>query len=371
MQIGFDAKRLFNNATGLGNYSRTLVNNLQEYFPQHTYHLYSPKTSNQYFNAKEFKVHTNQKGFGALWRSWSMSKDWEQAGLQIYHGLSNELPFSNKGKTKTVVTIHDLIFEVLPETYKWADRKIYRQKVVNSCQYADQIVAISERTKSDICYYYDIKPEKIKVIYQAVNHRYYQENQQKDIPLGLETHQLASLPSSYILSVGTFQTRKNQISILKAWRSLPKAHQIPIVLVGRGAAHEKLLHEYATAYQIPLYCFNNITETSELRAIYQKASVFVFPSYYEGFGLPIVEALLSGVPVVCSDTSAMPEAAGDAAILIDPFDADAIAAGISKVLQDSILRQDMIDRGRIYALNTFDRRGLSEQLMSLYNGMLE
>ena len=370
MQIGFDAKRLFHNSTGLGNYSRTLVQNLYEYFPQCEYHLFSPTISNQYFNANAFHKHTSQKGFGALWRSWSMSKDWEQAGLQIYHGLSNELPFSNKGKTKTVVTIHDLIFEILPATYRWADRKIYRQKTVNSCQYADQIVAISERTKSDICYYYDIKPEKIKVIYQAVNHSYYQDNKQENISLPIETDQLSSLPSSYILSVGTFQARKNQISILKAWRALPKAHQIPIVLVGRGAAHEKLLHEYATVYQIPLYCFNNITETSELQAIYQKASVFVFPSYYEGFGLPIIEALLSGVPVVCSDTSAMPEAAGDAAILIDPSDAEAIAAGISKVLEDSILRQDMIDRGRTYALNTFDRKGLSKQLMSLYKGML-
>ena len=367
MHIGFDAKRLFNNATGLGNYSRTLVTNLQEYFPQHSYHLYSPKTSNQYFDAKDFQVHTHQKGLGALWRSWSMSKDWEQAGIQIYHGLSNELPFSNKKETKTVVTIHDLIFEVLPETYKWADRKIYHQKVLNSCQHADQILAISERTKSDICYYYGIEPEKIKVIYQAVKESYYQEC----ISLPLETHQITSLPSSYILSVGTFQTRKNQISILKAWRALPKSYQIPIVLVGRGAAHEKLLHEYASAYQIPLYCLNNITETSELQAIYQKASVFVFPSYYEGFGLPIVEALLSGVPVVCSETSAMPEAAGDTSILIDPFDAEAIAAGISKVLEDSMLRQDMIDRGRIFALNTFDRKSLSEQLMSLYKGILE
>ena len=121
-----------------------------------------------------------------------------------------------------MVTIHDLIFEVLPKTYKWADRKIYRQKVLNSCQYADQILAISERTKSDICYYYNIEPEKIKVIYQAVENRYYKKNIRENIPLPLTTLPTASLPSNYILSVGTFQARKNQISILKAWRALPK-----------------------------------------------------------------------------------------------------------------------------------------------------
>lgn len=366
MHIGFDAKRLFNNTTGLGNYSRTLVRNLSQYFPQHSYHLYSPKISDQYFDTTGFEVHSNKKGMDSVWRSWSMSKAWKQDGLQIYHGLSNELPFSNKGKTKTVVTIHDLIFEVIPETYKWADRKIYHQKAVNSCQYADQILAISERTKSDICYYYGIEPEKIKVIYQSVKDSYYQES----ISLPLEAPPIPSLSSAYILSVGTFQTRKNQISILKAWRTLPKAHQIPIVLVGRGVAHEKLLHEYASAYQIPLYCLNNITETSELQAIYQKASVFVFPSYYEGFGLPIVEALLSGVPVVCSDTSAMPEAAGDTSILVNPFEAEAIADGISKVLDDTILREEMINKGRAYAFKTFDRKVLSQQLISLYEELL-
>lgn len=366
MHIGFDAKRLFNNATGLGNYSRTLVRNLFQYFPQHDYHLYSPKISNQYFDATGYEVHDKKKGIDAIWRSWSMSKDWDRADLQIYHGLSNELPFSKKGKTKTIVTIHDLIFKVFPKTYKWADRKVYHQKVLNSCKYADQILAISDHTKWDLSYFYRIDPDKIKVIYQPVEDLYYQE-QSSEI---LSTIDIPSLPSSYILSVGTFETRKNQFGILEAWRALPKAHQIPIVLVGKGATFEEDFYEYANAYQIPLYCLTNITQTSQLQAIYQGASVFVFPSFYEGFGLPVIEALLSGVPVVCSDTSAMPEAAGDASILVDPFEAEAIAAGISKVLNDSVLRKDMITKGRAYALKTFDREILSKQLMSLYESML-
>ena len=366
MKIGFDAKRLFNNATGLGNYSRTLVRNLSQYYPQHEYHLYSPKFTNQYFDSKGFQLHTNEKGLSSVWRSWSMSKDWDRAGLQIYHGLSNELPFSNKGNTKTIVTIHDLIFEVLPKTYKWADRNIYHQKVVNSCQVADQVLAISEHTKKDIIEFYGIEPAKIKVIYQAVGDRYYQEESEviSNIPI-------PNLPSTYILSVGTFQERKNQLSILKAWRSLPKAHQIPIVMVGRGKTYEKMLQAYASTYQIPLYCLTDITHTAQLQEIYRGASVFVFPSHYEGFGLPIVEALLSGVPVVCSDTSAMPEAAGDASILVNPLEAEELATGISTVLNDSERRDKMIEKSKTYALKTFDRKGLSEQLMSLYEGMIE
>ena len=366
MNIGFDAKRLFNNSTGLGNYSRTLVRNLSQYHPQNDYHLYSPKITNQSFDTKDFQIHTKQKGLDAIWRSWSMSKDWDRTGLQIYHGLSNELPFSNKGKTKTIVTIHDLIFEVLPKTYKWTDRKIYRQKVMNSCQIADQVVAISEHTKNDIIEFYGIEPTKIKVLYQAVEDSYYQE-----VAPHLPIVDIPKLPSNYILSVGTFQERKNQLSILKAWRSLPKVHQIPIVLVGKGQACENMLREYASAYQIPLYCLTNIMQTAQLQAIYKKASVFVFPSYYEGFGLPIVEALLSGVPVVCSETSAMPEAAGGASILFNPFEKEEIAAGISKVLEDSNLRKKMIKKGRAYALKTFDRKSLSRQMMFLYEEMVE
>lgn len=366
MKIGFDAKRLFNNATGLGNYSRTLVRNLSQYYPHHDYHLYSPTITNQYFNTERFHTHSKEKGLSAVWRSWSMSKDWDRNGLEIYHGLSNELPFSNKGKTKTVVTIHDLIFEVLPKTYKWADRKIYRQKVINSCQYADQVLAISEHSKRDIIEFYGIESAKIHVIYQAVEDSYYQEAADSRPNLTI-----ANLPSTYILSVGTFQERKNQLSILKAWRSLPKAHQIPIVLVGNGKAYKKMLHEYATAYQIPLYCLTNIREISQLQAIYRSATVFVFPSFYEGFGLPIVEALLSGVPVVCSETSAMPEAAGDSSILINPLETEEIAIGISTVLNDSERRDKMMEGGKAYALKTFDRKGLSGQLMSLYEGMME
>ncbi len=366
MKIGFDAKRLFNNATGLGNYSRTLVRNLSQYYPHHAYHLYSPTITNQYFNTESFHTHTKEKGVSAVWRSWSISKDWDRNGLQIYHGLSNELPFSNKGKTKTVVTIHDLIFEVLPKTYKWADKTIYRQKVVNSCQTADQVLAISEHTKKDIIKFYGIEPTKIKVIYQAVEDCYYQAASD-----ALPDITIPNLPTSYILSVGTFQERKNQLSILKAWRILPKAHQIPIVLVGKGDVYKKMLQEYASTYQIPLYCLTDITQSTQLQAIYRQASVFVFPSFYEGFGLPIVEALLSGVPVVCSATSAMPEAAGDSSILINPLEVGEIAAGISTVLNDSAHRDKMIEKGKAYALKTFDRKELSGQLMSLYEGLME
>lgn len=365
MNIGFDAKRLFNNTTGLGNYSRTLVRNLSQFYPQHRYHLFTPTINPSKFNLDGFQVHTNQKGINAFWRSWSMSKDWDQNDLQIYHGLSNELPFSNKGKTKTIVSIHDLIFEVLPKTYQWSDRQIYRQKVKNSCQYADQILAISEHTKKDIIKFYGIESAKINVIYQAVEDSYYQEITDSKYNLSVP-----NLPDNYILSVGTFQERKNQLSILKAWRSLPKDHQIPIVLIGNGNTYEKMLQEYASTYQIPLYCLTNITQTAQLQSIYRGASVFVFPSHYEGFGLPIVEALLSGVPVVCSETSAMPEAAGDTSILVNPLEAEEIAIGISAILNDSNRRDKMIEEGKAYALKTFNRKALSGQLMSLYEGLI-
>lgn len=365
MILGFDAKRYFHNRTGLGNYSRTLLQNLHRFYPENEYHLYTPKIKSADQGSPEFRIHENAKWPAAFWRSYSMSNDWKAQELQVYHGLSNELPLRNFTEAKTVLTVHDLIFKRLLSTYPFLDRAIYDYKLRASFSYSDQIIAISEQTKADISTYYEIDPSEIKVLYQAVGEVFYQEESDA-LPI-VTNYQL---PLEYILCVGTFQTRKNQLQILKAWRALPKTLQLPIVLVGNGKSYQKKLQNFAQTHKIPLHCLTEVTDDRVLKTLYQKASVFVYPSLYEGFGLPIVEALLSGVPVITSTVSAMPEAGGPMSQYVDPLNTEELAYRLQAVLEDTVLRKQMVLEGRRYALSIFDPQKLSEDLMGIYRSVV-
>ena len=178
LRIGYDAKRLFNNFTGLGNYSRTLLANLAEYYPDNAYFLYSPKIAKNdethfFLNSALFNVQLPKRGPGAYWRSVGIKRDLLKHKIQLFHGLSHEIPLGlEKANIRSIVTIHDLIFERFPEHYPFIDRKIYSLKFRYACRHADHIVAISENTKQDIIEFYDIPPEKISVIYQSCHERY-------------------------------------------------------------------------------------------------------------------------------------------------------------------------------------------------------
>ncbi|HHH52955.1 MAG TPA: glycosyltransferase family 1 protein, partial [Bacteroidetes bacterium] len=162
MRIGFDAKRLFLNYTGLGNYSRTLVSNLQRFYPQHEYHLYTTKTTRnkdteEFFDTSKYTIHECHYSLKSYWRSYSIVENLKNDGIDIYHGLSAEIPFGiDKSGIKTVVTIHDLIFKFFKKDYTLIDRMLYNMKTKYACNHADKIIAISKRTKDDILSIYGI-----------------------------------------------------------------------------------------------------------------------------------------------------------------------------------------------------------------------
>ena len=176
MLLAYDAKRLFCNRTGLGNYSRSLVANLSQTYPQVAPHLYTPRiglpsTSIAPFLTAPYQIHQSQHALKAWWRSVGIRKDLKAAGISIYHGLSNELPWqlSSTG-IKTVLTVHDMIFKHYPQFFPWIDRQFYAWKTRYSCQQADLILAISESTKRDLLQAYNLPPEKIKVLYLSLIH---------------------------------------------------------------------------------------------------------------------------------------------------------------------------------------------------------
>lgn len=373
MKIGFDAKRLFHNFTGLGNYSRTLVSNLAEQFPEHEYHLFSPKLKKhretKFFleNQPPFFTHHSGKVPAAFWRSFKMKDEIKKQEIDVFHGLSHELPNGiRQTKAKTVVTIHDLIFKIYPKLYPFVDRKIYDLKFRFACEKADAVVAISESTKQDIIRFYDIPEEKIKVIYQSCNSSFRVE---KTIMERADILKKYDLPSDYLLYVGSVIERKNLLTIIKAMEQLPATLDIPLVVVGSGKGYLKKIQKYIANKPIgERIIFTKNIAFSDLPAIYQQAQLFIYPSVYEGFGIPIIEALNSSIPVITSPISSLPEAGGKSSLYVDPIDDTAMAAGISKILDDKHYRAEMIEKGLEY-VRKFDAEKVTKEMMELYESL--
>ena len=366
MKIGFDAKRAVGNATGLGNYSRYVIETLSEFYPDNEYVLFAPKR-NEHPRLQTIRSRSNvrfvypsgiHRHFSSLWRSRGVTRDIASNGIHIYHGLSNELPTGTPG-VKTIVTIHDLIFLRYPQFYKPIDRAIYRFKFRSACRRADRIVAVSECTKRDIVSFFRIPEEKIDVVYQGCNPVF------ATVPSEETKRRVAEkygLPPVYLLNVGSVESRKNLLLIVKALKRLPA--DIHLVAVGKSTPYRTEVEKYAAASGLGsrLHVFDNVP-TDDLPALYRMSRVFVYPSFFEGFGIPIIEALTSGIPVVAATGSCLEEAGGPDSLYVDPNDDAELAAKVVAIMNNNDLATRMSEKGAEYV------RGFSEAKLaaSLYN----
>lgn len=363
MKIAFDAKRLYCNFTGLGNHSRTTLDILTQYHPDNEFVLYTPKVNHNDITERYLHNPCLQtimpKGFvkGGLWRTFCLADEAKKAGADIFHGLSNELPIGiGRSGMPSVVTIHDVAFKTFTDMYHWQDRQIYDLKWRYAVSHADRIIAISECTKRDILRFYDVPEEKISVVYQPVSPEYYQQKQppQPDV-----------LP--YALYVGSINSRKNLLGVVKALELLPESVRIPLYIVGRGREYQREVEAYIAAHHLEQWCvFLKDVYDEQLRQLYAGARLFVYPSFYEGFGLPVVEARLSGCPVITSNISSLPEAAGSHALLVDPDDPRAISQAMDCLITDDTLHDTLAQESRKEAMQTLHPQVLAGQLMNVY-----
>lgn len=373
LRIGYDAKRLFNNFTGLGNYARTLLMDLSEQFPENEYLLFSPKIKNNprtkpFFDPAKFTIR-KARGIKTFWRSFGIKKDLKDCGLQLFHGLSHEIPFGlQKTNIKSVVTIHDLIFRHYPAQFPLFDRKVYDWKFRYSCENADRIVAISESTKNDIVRFYGIDPEKIQVIYQTCD-AFFKNQDFAESPI--ETFRKHCLPEDYLLYVGSIIERKKLLPVIQAIHRLPKDMQLPLVVLGDGKAYKRKVLKYIAKNNLkPLVIFTKNIPFSDFPAIYRHAKMLIYPSIYEGFGIPLIEALFSKTPVITTLLSSLPEAAGPGAHYIEHPDPELIRIGIEKILSDETYARTLAEDGFAY-VQRFQSSRLAAGMMKLYRNVLE
>jgi glycosyltransferase involved in cell wall biosynthesis len=367
LKVAFDAKRAFLNTSGLGNYARTIIKNLNDSHTELKLYLFTPSVKKIDFlkedtNVEFIKPQTYfEKKFKNVWRSLFITHYLTKKEVDVYHGLSNELPLNiKKFKGKKIVTIHDLIFLRYPELYPFLDRIIYHVKFYSACKNADTIIAISEETKKDIISFFKIPESKIKVVYQSCDDSFYKNYTENDIQDVKKTH---PLPPSYLLYVGTIEKRKNLLTIVK---SLKQVKEIPLIVIGKKTEYFKEIEQFISQNELNsrVVFLENVTN-SQLPIIYQNASIFIYPSIFEGFGIPIIEALISKIPVITNQNGCFPEAGGPNSIYIDPLNETLLADKINELLNSEKLRKEIADKGFLYA-EKFHKEKITKQLIEIY-----
>ncbi len=284
--------------------------------------------------------------------------------VDLFHATEHLLP--RLSAIRTVFTLHDLIFLFHPETHKPMNRWFLTLMMPRFLRAADAIIAVSECTKRDAVRCYGIPEEKITVIYEGVNPRF----RPADPEAIAAVRQKYGLPERFILYVGTIEPRKNLTALLEAYTALmerpapcalrpatcdlrpatcdlrPATCDLRLMIVGKkGWLYEGFFRKLRELGLEDRVIFTGYVPDEDLPALYSAADLFVFPSLYEGFGLPVLEAMACGVPVVCSSTSSLPEVAGDAALLVPPTDVRALTEAMERALTDERLRARMRARG--------------------------
>lgn len=375
LRIGFDAKRAVRNNTGLGNYSRLIIDSLARRFPENRYLLYAPDNRPNprlapILERPGVSLRLPAGAFGkalpSLWRVRGVTADIRRDQIDLFHGLSNELPLNiAKSGIPSVVTIHDVIFRHFPQYYKPIDRKIYDFKFSKAARAATRVIAISECTRRDIVNLYGIPADKIDVIYQGCDPSFSRDITKEEIDALRKKY---SIDGPYIVTIGTVESRKNQLLAVKALRGLPD--DISLVIVGRPTRYADELRRYVADHSLAdRVIWVQGAPFSELPAFYRGAIFSTYTSRYEGFGLPVIESLSAGTPVIVASGSCLEEAGGPRTPAIRPDDVDALVHFGSKLIFDERYRDFVAEGGRAY-VNRFSEENFTDQVMDVYRKVL-
>ena len=344
MRIGIDARKLHD--FGIGTYIRNVLRQLSR-LDQHTEFVLfcRPEDAAGLKTLGEnFRPSPETAGNYSIAEQWKIPLAIRREGVTLFHAPHYVLPALVP--CRSVVTIHDCIHLMFPQylpnpiAYRYA-----RTSIAIAARRATRVLTVSESSKRDILRFVDAEPSKIDVIYNAYDERFGVEPKEEDVVRVRERFQLHD---EFVLYAGNVKPHKNLERLIDAFHLVRKRglDHLKLVLIGddiskyaalRRAVHRHQLHNYVR--------FLGYVPEETLAVMYRLAGVFVFPSLYEGFGLPPLEAMASGTPVVTSNVSSLPEVAGDAAMLVDPYDPEAIADGIYRVLTDESLRSEMRRKG--------------------------
>lgn len=342
MKIALDAKRAFHNPTGLGNFSRWMIAIYESYFSTDELLLLSPAISKSSYRPglSSTQILDHGRGLQAACRRTFPLKQLMANEVTHYHGMSNELPLQmlRKHGIKSVLTVHDLIFKQYPNYYSAIDRNLYDFKMRAALKKADLVHCISESTANDLQHFYGLGEKRIRII-----------------PLGngiispLVSVQGAPYTSTapYLLCVSSFEDRKNLLRLIRAFAISNWHNAGQLIIAGKkGNTLEDCLQLIAQlGLQKEIICIAS-PELSELASLYKGATAFVYPSEFEGFGIPLLEAMSFALPMACSNTSSLPEVGGNAALYFDPLSIDSISEGLNQLF-DQLTDEAYLEKVRM------------------------
>lgn len=361
MKIGFDARRYFLNRTGLGDYSRNLVHHLHQLHPEIDIHLYSSDVGSHYPLPDYTTLHSRGKSPSIYWRNYGIPKAIKKEGLDLYHGLSNELPLGiQKSGIPAIVTIHDLLFIRYPGHYAHFDRKIYTLKTKKAARLANHIISISETTKKDLVEIFGIDPAKISVISPIATFQPKPRIESGSIP------RKGGSERPILLCVSSFQKRKNLERLIEAYNLSDCGFKL--IIAGRKGETSRecaFLADQKKSGQKAILKFD--VSHAALESLFEQASAFVYPSVYEGFGMPVLDALQHGLPVLTSRGTSMEEIAGTAGAYFDPEDTNSILRVLSELNDEnalSVQKSHIAER-----LQLFSGSAMTKKLINIYQSV--
>ena len=304
MRVGYDAKRAFGNTTGLGNYARTLISGVERQCPDWELYLFTPYQKIAF--ASKAKVVTPRgfftRTFHPFWRSYLISREVSNLGLKldIFHGLTHEIPYGIHSMAKTVVTIHDLIYQLLPGEFRYLDRTIYDCKLRYSTRHAHHILTFSEDTKKHIIHYFKVPEDKVQIIPQSCHSAFLRSYSQEEIDQCCKQY---ALSRPYIHFVGSFIPRKRPWESLQAFLQIAGEVDNDLVMIGQGPLRKKcqlLVSEKGLDQRVH---FISPRSPEEMAKIFQGSQLLLFPSVAEGFGIPLIEAHFTQTAVMTTSYS--------------------------------------------------------------------
>jgi glycosyltransferase involved in cell wall biosynthesis len=350
MKIGIDGRAAkWYRGTGIGNYTYQVINSLNQLDTCNNYLLFMPdKCRNDINFNKNFNVRNIRENSGnGFWNEVNIPNILHYNEVELYHVPQNGIGLPMDKPCKMVITLHDIIPYKMPETVGPSYLKIFLEQIPKIVPQCDGIITVSNFSKEDIMREFDYPGEKIFVTHLAPEDIY--KPKDKRFSKGL-INKLYGIENDYILYIGGFSPRKNIIGLIEAFSKLVLKHKkdIKLVIAGKkGLSYERYRNRAESLGILDKVLFPGFIPIEHLPFLYSAAELFVYPSFYEGFGLPPVEAMACGTPVIASNTTSIPEIVGNNALLINPWDTEELFQAMLKTLEDSSLRESLITKGFI------------------------
>lgn len=378
MRIGVDYTAGARQGGGIGRYTRELVRALLGLGGPHDYTIFAAIGGLQSRDWGSETQNLQSLVPGLRFRTLPLSDDWLHrlwqrlrlpfpielitGILDVFYSPDFVLP-PTLPATRTLLTVHDLSFLHFPDAYVPSLRRYLEKTVPRSVARADRLLADSAATRDDLIAHFDALPGKVDVLYCGVDPRFCPDPEPGERERLLARYGIDDRP--YVLSVGTLQPRKNYVRLMEAFDGLAVDGQL-VIAGDKGWLCDDIFA--AAEKRKGSVRMLGFADDADLPALYRNAVLFALPSLYEGFGLPVLEAMACGTSVVCSDVSSLPEVAGDAALTVDPFDVEGLTAAMACVLEDPDLRQRMVRQGLEQA-SRFTWEGAARQLLGVLDSL--